>query len=116
MIRFLRRLLLLAIGVVLIAVIVANRHTASMALDPLARNAPATVIEAPMFVFLFAALLIGFFLGGIGAWMGQSKWRNLARQRTKESHRLRQDRERLAQELQATHTQDARTLGRLPAR
>jgi len=117
MIRFLRRLLLLAVAVVLIALIVANRHDALLALDPFKPDNPAITVEAPMFVLLFAALLLGVVLGGIGAWMGQGKWRALARQRTKETFRLRRDRERLLREMQGTQeTGSGLTAGQLPSR
>jgi outer membrane murein-binding lipoprotein Lpp len=69
-----------------------------------------------MFVFLFAALLVGFILGGIGAWVSQSKWRDLARRRTKETYRLRKDRERLARDLQAAQESGGSAVARLSAR
>jgi Na+-transporting methylmalonyl-CoA/oxaloacetate decarboxylase gamma subunit len=116
MIRFFRRLILLAVAVAIIALMIANRHTATLALDPFAQGAPAAAIEAPMFVFLFAALLVGFILGGIGAWVSQSKWRDLARRRTKETYRLRKDRERLARDLQAAQESGGSAVARLSAR
>jgi Na+-transporting methylmalonyl-CoA/oxaloacetate decarboxylase gamma subunit len=116
MIRFFRRLILLAVAVAIIALMIANRHPATLALDPFAQGAPAAAIEAPMFVFLFAALLVGFILGGIGAWVSQSKWRDLARRRTKETYRLRKDRERLARDLQAAQESGGSAVARLSAR
>jgi Na+-transporting methylmalonyl-CoA/oxaloacetate decarboxylase gamma subunit len=116
MIRFFRRLILLAVAVAIIALMIANRHTATLALDPFAQGAPAAAIEAPMFVFLFAALLVGFILGGIGAWVSQSKWRDLARRRTKETYRLRKDRERLARDLQAAQESGGSAVARLSTR
>ncbi len=116
MIRFFRRLILLVIAVALIALMVANRHSASIALDPFAQGAPAAMVEAPMYVFLFAALLAGFILGGIGAWLGQAKWRDLARRRTKETYRLRKDRERLARDLQAAQETGGNAVARISAR
>lgn len=116
MIRFFRRLILLVIAVAIIALMVANRHAATVALDPFAEGAPAAAIEAPMFVFLFAALLVGFVLGGIGAWASQSKWRDLARRRTKETYRLRKDRERLARDLQTAQETGGTSLARVSAR
>lgn len=115
MIRFFRRLILLAVAVVLIALTVANRHSASLALDPFTQGTPPPVIEAPMYVFLFAALLAGCVLGGIGAWLGQAKWRDLARRRTKEAHRLRRDRENLARDLQAAQETGGSAVARLSA-
>jgi len=114
MIRFLRRLILLVCAVVLVALMIANRHTVAFGLDPFARTPPDITVSAPMFVFLFAALLAGAVLGGIGAWMGQSKWRALARQRTKEAFRLRQDRQSLARDLHEVRGEAAGK--RLPAR
>ncbi len=116
MVQFFRRLILLVLAVALIALMVANRHTATLALDPFAQGAPAAAIEAPMFVFLFAALLAGFVLGSIGAWASQSKWRDLARRRTKETYRLRKDRERLARDLQAAQDGGGTAVARLSAR
>ncbi len=116
MIRFFRRLILLAVAVAIIALMIANRHPATLALDPFTQGAPAAAIEAPMFVFLFAALLVGFILGGIGAWVSQSKWRDLARRRTKETYRLRKDRERLARDLQAAQESGGSAVARLSAR
>jgi len=115
MIRFVRRLILLAFAVVLVGLMVANRHTVPLGLDPFAADAPSVTIEAPMFAFMFAALFVGAVLGGIGAWLGQGKWRELARRRTKEAHRLRQDRERLARDLHAVQDPEGGS-ARLPAR
>jgi len=115
MIRFFRRLILLIVAVAIIALMVANRHTATMALDPFAQGTPAAAIEAPMFAFLFAALLIGFILGAVGVWASQSKWRDLARRRTKETYRLRKDRERLARDLHSAHETGSGTIARLSA-
>ncbi len=116
MIRFFRRLTLLIIAVAIIALMVANRHDATLSLDPFAREIPGAGIQAPMFMFLFAALLAGFILGGIGAWASQSKWRDLARRRTKETYYLRKDRERLARDLQAAKESGGAAAARLSAR
>ncbi len=115
MIRFFRRLVLLVVAVVLIALMVANRDPVTLSLDPFAQTAPAAAVEAPMYAFLFAAMLLGVVLGGIGAWISQSRWRDLARRRTKETHRLRKDRERLARDLQAAQETGGTAVARLSA-
>jgi len=115
MIRFFRRLMLLSMAIVIVALMVANRHSATLALDPFAQGTPPPVFEAPMFVFLFVALLVGFLLGGLGAWASQSRWRDLARRRTKETYRLRKDRERLSRDLQSAQESRSSAVARLSA-
>ncbi len=115
MIRFFRRVILFVFAAFLIALMVANRHTVPMGLDPFAAEAPSITIDAPMFVYLFAALLAGAVLGGLGAWIGQGRWRELARRRTKETYRLRGERERLAREMHTVQSPDSDAT-RLPAR
>ena len=48
-----------------------------------------------MFVLLFAALAIGVVIGGVAAWLGQSKWRFAARLERSNIARLRREVERL---------------------
>lgn len=104
MVRFIRQLLLLIIGFALIALAVANRHSVRLVLDPLSAPDTAFSVEAPLFFWLFSATFIGLGLGAIGTWMGQSKWRQLARMRTKESHELRREHERLSRHAQAVES------------
>lgn len=101
MVRFLRQLLLLIIGIAVIALAVANRHSVRFVLDPLSAQDAALSLEAPLFLLLFVAIFVGLVLGALGTWMGQSKWRHLARMRTKETHELRREQERLSRRLQS---------------
>lgn len=97
--KFLKALIIIPISLVLIALAVGNRHVVRLALDPFTPDNPVIALDAPFFVYLFAALLIGILLGGIAAWMGQSKWRKAARQRSQEAIEWRKEAERLSREL-----------------
>ena len=53
----------------------ANREAVRVSLDPLGTFGPGWTVSLPLFVLLFAALAIGIVIGGVAAWLGQSKWR-----------------------------------------
>ena len=74
------RLLLLAIiGIPMIAFALVNKDQVPIRIDPIAGAAATPVISLPLFVVVFAALLLGVFLGGLAAWIGQGKHRKAAR-------------------------------------
>ena len=59
-------LLLLIPTVVIAAVIaVANRAPVRLSLDPFSDTHPALVVQMPLYVLIFAAVLLGVFLGGM---------------------------------------------------
>ncbi len=91
---------------IIIAIAVANRHIVRLTLDPISPEAPLLAIDAPFFVFLFGALLMGVLIGGIAAWAGQGKWRNAAKLRSHEAQEWRKEAERLSREL-ATNSPSA---------
>lgn len=89
----------LPIAVIIIALAVANRHVVRLALDPISPKEPILALDAPFFIFLFGALIVGVLLGGIATWTGQRKWRNAAKQRSHEAQEWRKEAERLSREL-----------------
>jgi hypothetical protein len=98
--RFVSLFVLLPLAVVIVLISVANRHLATFSLDPFGSDAPALSVEAPLFVLLFATLVIGIIVGGAAVWFGQGKWRRAARAERANAARLKRDvesfRERLA--------------------
>jgi Lipopolysaccharide assembly protein A domain len=97
-----RMLRLLVLGVVAVAAVsfaVANRHVVRFMLDPLSGPQGSLYIEAPLFFYLFTALIIGFILGALAAWASQGRWRRAARVRADEVSRLKRETERLSQHL-----------------
>ncbi len=97
--RSLRYLVLGLLFIVAIAFSVANRHLVPFVLDPLAGPGSAFAVEAPLFLYFFAALIAGFILGGFVTWMSQGRWRRAARQRAHEVFELRKENDRLARHL-----------------
>lgn len=77
------------LAIVLIALAVANRELVPFTLDPFHPGNPALTISLPFFVFLFVALLVGVLIGSAATWIGQSRFRRLARQREQEVRSLR---------------------------
>jgi hypothetical protein len=58
--------LLLIPAVIIAAVIaVANRGLIQLSLDPFSDTHPALVVQMPLYLLLFAAVLLGVFLGGL---------------------------------------------------
>lgn len=97
--RLVRILILFVLAIAVVAFAVANRHFVSFVIDPLGGPASDFFVEAPLFVFLFGAMMIGFVIGGVAAWFGQARWRNAARTRAKEVTMLKKDVDRLARHL-----------------
>jgi uncharacterized integral membrane protein len=104
--RIIAIVILVPVAIILIAFLVANRHSVSLTLDPFHPGDPALSYSAPFFVWLFAAFVLGLVVGGFAVWLGQGRHRRLARQRGKEAERLRQDvedAERRRRETEAAH-------------
>ena len=77
------------LAIVLIALAVANRGTVPLRFDVFNPQNPALTINAPMFIWLFAAVAVGVLAGGIGAWFAQGKHRKMERRYKKEAASLR---------------------------
>jgi hypothetical protein len=72
------------LGILLVALSVANRAAIPLVLDPFGGKDPKLVIEAPLFLFLLGAFALGLLFGGFATWLGQGKWRKTARARDRE--------------------------------
>jgi hypothetical protein len=68
--KLLTRLIWAPVGFMLVVFLVANRQLVSVSLDPFSAENPAvTSPPLPLWTWLAAALLIGFFVGAAGMWM-----------------------------------------------
>ena len=68
-------LVLVPLAIVLIAFAVANRESILVSLDPFDQANPALSIRLPLFVLILIVVIAAVILGGIAAWLRQSKWR-----------------------------------------
>lgn len=77
-------IILVPLAVVIIAFAVANRQIATVSLDPFSAEHPAASLTLPLFALVIVLLVIGVLIGGIAAWLRQSKWRRTARRLERE--------------------------------
>lgn len=89
------------LGILLVIFAVANRHAATLSLDPFGSDAPTLSATVPLFVLILAMLTIGVVAGGVTTWVNQGKWRRVARQLDAETRALRYECETLKAELAA---------------
>lgn len=95
--KILSALILLPVGLVVVVFAVINRQTVTLNFDPLSAEAPVFSLSVPLYIVVFAALLLGILLGGMAAWLRQGRWRKAARRANAECEKLRAD----ARELKA---------------
>jgi uncharacterized integral membrane protein len=72
------------LAVIIIAFAVANRQVTTVSLDPFSAEHPAASLTLPLFALVIVLLVIGIVIGGIAAWLRQSKWRRTARRLERE--------------------------------
>ncbi len=87
--RLITVVILVPVAIVLIALAVANRAATPFTFDPFNPGNPLLTIELPLFVYLFAALLLGVVIGSAATWWKQGRYRKLARERGREVKELR---------------------------
>ena len=86
--RILEVLILLPLAIVGIALAVANRQAVTVSFDPFS-STKAGAVEAPPFVVLIAAIVIGVLVGGFFTWLSQGRHRRALRESQAEAARLR---------------------------
>lgn len=94
--------ILIPLAIILIALSVANRSMVSFTIDPFNPGNPALSYNAPLFVWLFAALMLGLVIGSLATWYNQGRYRKAARQRRLEAEMLRKEARRASAETGST--------------
>src|SRR5215203_4045792 len=89
MTNFLKALILFPLAIVVVLLAVANRGPVTLSLDPFSREAPEIAFMLPLFAVIFAAVMLGVVIGGMAAWLAQSKHRRAERRYKREARRLR---------------------------
>jgi uncharacterized integral membrane protein len=98
-----RKILTVIIAVPLAAVIiafaVANRQIVTVSFDPFSSVNPAYAATLPLFAVVLLILIAGVLVGGVAAWIRQSKWRRAARQLEADNRQLRSELDDLRRRL-----------------
>jgi uncharacterized integral membrane protein len=94
------------LAVVIVAFAVANRQVVTVSFDPFSSANPAYAATLPLFVLIFALVILGVIVGGIATWLRQASWRRTARA-------LDADVRSLHQELEAMRRRAAEDEARL---
>ena len=102
--KIIAAVILVPLGVVIIAFAVANRQIVTVSLDPFSTEHPAASLTLPLFALVIVLLVVGVLIGGIAAWLRQSKWRRTARRLEREIADLHIDIEALKRSTGAPGT------------
>jgi uncharacterized integral membrane protein len=89
--RIISMLIVVPLAIVAVAFAVANRQKVTVSFDPFSSTDPAYATTLPLFVLIFALMILGVLIGGVAAWIGQSKWRRTARKLDGEVRGLQQE-------------------------
>jgi len=89
--KILTGIVVVPLAVVIIVFAVANRKAVTVSFDPFSSTSPAYAATLPLFIIIFTVLIVGVLVGGIAAWIGQAKWRRLARKRDADVRGLHQE-------------------------
>jgi len=94
-------LVLFPLAILIVLIAVANRQAVTLSLDPFLPEKPALAVTAPLFLVMLLAVMAGVIIGGLAAWLRQSKWRRTARRAQAEARILRTEKESLRERLDA---------------
>ncbi|HXZ21738.1 MAG TPA: LapA family protein [Pseudolabrys sp.] len=89
--RVVSTLIIVPLAVAIIAFAVANRQSVTLSFDPFSSTNTAYAATLPLFAVIFMALILGVLIGGIAAWIGQTKWRRAARKLDADVRALHQE-------------------------
>jgi uncharacterized integral membrane protein len=89
-------------AIVLTTLAVINRQPVRLILDPFRPDDPVISLVLPLYAYLLGALIVGVILGGVAVWMGQGRWRRVARRRAAEAVRWQAEADRLVRERDKT--------------
>ena len=82
--KIIAAVILVPLAVLIIAFAVANRQIVTVSLDPFSGEHPAASLTLPLFVLVIVLLILGVLIGGIAAWLRQSKGRRTTRRLERE--------------------------------
>ena len=78
-------LIILPIGIIVVALAVANRQAVSLSMPPYINDEPFVSLTLPLFAVIFISLLVGMVIGSCATWFKQGRFRKAARERKVEA-------------------------------
>lgn len=100
--KIIAALVVIPAALVIVLFAVANRAPVRVSLDPFAGDPPMFGVSVPLFLLVLVVLVLGVILGGISAWMGQSRWRRRARRLSAELKASRAENETLRRQVETS--------------
>src|SRR4051812_6610233 len=94
--------------VILVAFAVANRQPVTLSFDPFSASAPAYALTLPLFIIVFALLIIGVLLGGVAMWLGARHKRRARRKLDNEVRQLHGEMEAMRRQFASPDVAPAR--------
>ena len=104
MIRYLRYVFLAALAIVLLTVALANRGMVTLNALPADMAAFAKLnyaLSLPLYLVIFASIVVGLMLGFVWEWLREYKHRSTAKERAREITRLERELDALRRETPA---------------
>ena len=100
MFRFLKIVILILLGIILLGFAFANHHEVIVSFDPFAAiDNAALSYPVPLFVVVVVAAMLGVVAGALATWVSQGRHRRASRQNRAEAEKWRTQ----AQALRAAH-------------
>jgi len=87
--KFIAFVVLVPLALLIVMFAVANRGSIAVSFDPFDPAQPALSLKVPLFLLIFVLVGLGVLVGGIAAWLRQSRWRMRARRAEAEARELR---------------------------
>ena len=100
--RIVTALIVIPAALLVVLFAVANRAPVRVSLDPFAGDPPMFGVSVPLFLLVLMVLILGVIIGGISAWMRQSRWRRRARRLSAELKAARAENETLRRQVEAS--------------
>jgi uncharacterized integral membrane protein len=103
--RIVTAVIVIPLVVIVVAFAVANRQAVTVSFDPLSSASSAYAATLPLFVLIFVLLIAGVLIGGLAAWIGQSKWRRSARKLDADVRALRDEMDTIRRRFDTTEAE-----------
>jgi uncharacterized integral membrane protein len=106
--RIVSAIILIPLMVIVVGFAVANRQVVTLSFDPFSSTSPAYAVTLPLFIVVFALVIIGVIAGGTAVWFGQRRIRRARRRLDAEVAALQGDIEGLRRDMAAQPSPPAR--------